>query len=446
MLAFIAAYFLRQQQGIFTTFLKQPDFASFPPYDEYLVLCAAAAVVFLFILSLFRLYSLKVSERLGAELGAIFFATIVWLMAVITYYFLIREFPFSRLVLFYAAAFLFLFVSAGRVIIKKIQRMLLKKGIGRRTLVFVGENSIAQELKENFEREGSAKIIGIAQNVAELKKLLHEKRDIEEIIQTQDDHVQAEEIIELCREYQLQYHFVPDLLEVHRTNIEISAVSGMPLISLRPTPLDGWGKVGKRIFDFVGAGLGIIILSPIFLAIAAAIKIDSAGTVFFRYLDDGEPALRIGEKGRKFQCLKFRTMKMGTHNLRYTELQNRNVRKGSPLVKIARDPRVTRVGRFLRRFSLDELPQLWNVFTGEMSLVGPRPHLPEEVAKYERHHKFVLTIKPGLSGLAQISGRSDLPFEEEVRLDSYYIENWSLLLDLKILIKTIFVVVKPYRE
>ena len=139
-------------------------------------------------------------------------------------------------------------------------------------------------------------------------------------------------------------------------------------------------------------------------------------------------------------------MKSGTHHLRYTELAEKNIRKDSPLVKIKDDPRITRVGRFLRRFSIDELPQLWNVVKGEMSLVGPRPHLPEEVANYERHHRFVLTIKPGITGLAQISGRSDLPFEKEVRLDTYYIENWSLLLDLKILLKTVGVVLRPYRE
>ncbi|MEK7524154.1 MAG: sugar transferase [Patescibacteria group bacterium] len=139
-------------------------------------------------------------------------------------------------------------------------------------------------------------------------------------------------------------------------------------------------------------------------------------------------------------------MKMGTHQLRYTDLAHRNIRKGTPLVKIQNDPRVTRVGKILRRFSLDELPQLWNVLCGEMSLVGPRPHLPEEVEKYQRHHKFVLAIKPGITGLTQISGRSDLPFEEEVRLDTFYIENWTFFLDIKIMLKTILVVLRPYRE
>jgi len=134
----------------------------------------------------------------------------------------------------------------------------------------------------------------------------------------------------------------------------------------------------------------------------------------------------------------------GTDEMRYNELAEQNIRSG-PMVKIKDDPRITRVGKFLRRFSIDELPELFLVFKGDMSLVGPRPHLPEEVAKYEHHHKKVLTIKPGISGLAQISGRSDLNFEDEVKLDTYYIENWSLLLDLSILLRTPFAVLRPRR-
>jgi len=132
-------------------------------------------------------------------------------------------------------------------------------------------------------------------------------------------------------------------------------------------------------------------------------------------------------------------MRPGTHNLRFTELANRNNRKG-PVLKIKDDPRVTPFGRLLRRTSIDELPQLWNVLKGDMSLVGPRPHIPEEVADYEKHHKFLLTIKPGITGLSQISGRSDLDFEEEVRLDTFYIKHWTIFRDLKIILRTFLVV------
>jgi exopolysaccharide biosynthesis polyprenyl glycosylphosphotransferase len=229
-------------------------------------------------------------------------------------------------------------------------------------------------------------------------------------------------------------------VQVQRTNIEMNSISGIPLLSLKPTSLDGWGRVVKRIFDIFGAAIGLIILSPVFLITAIAIKLDSKGTIIFKYLDDGSRVKRVGEHGKLFNFYKFRSMHPNTHNLRYTELAKLNQREGTPMVKIKNDPRVTRVGKFIRNTSIDELPQLWNVLKGDISLVGPRPHLPEEVAKYDKHHKFVLSIKPGITGLAQISGRSDLDFEREIQLDTYYIENWSIWMDIKIILKTFAVV------
>ena len=168
--------------------------------------------------------------------------------------------------------------------------------------------------------------------------------------------------------------------------------------------------------------------------------------IIFSRLDDGTPVKRVGHKGRHFKFYKFRSMHPNTDSHRYSELAHKNTRQDGPLVKIKDDPRVTRVGRFIRKYSIDELPQLVNVLLGHLSLVGPRPHLPEEVAKYKRHHKFVLTIKPGLTGLPQTSGRSDLSFDEEVKLDRYYIENWSLWLDIKLVFKTIGVILRGHDE
>ncbi|MFA6529186.1 MAG: exopolysaccharide biosynthesis polyprenyl glycosylphosphotransferase, partial [Candidatus Gracilibacteria bacterium] len=266
---------------------------------------------------------------------------------------------------------------------------------------------------------------------------------IEEVVQTQYNlgGKEAPEILEFCRSRQIQYHFIPDLVQIHQKNIDVATIGGIPLITLRPTPLEGWGKVWKRLFDITGAGLGLIAVSPVFLIISIIIKLeDPKSTILFRYLDDGTQVKRVGQYAKLFNFYKFRTMKPGTHNLRYTELADKNTRDG-PLVKIENDPRITRIGNFIRRTDLDELPQLWNVLKGEMSLVGPRPHLPEEVAKYDEHNRFVFTIKPGITGLAQISGRSDLSFKEEMKLDSYYIENWSLLLDIRIILKTFWAIV-----
>jgi lipopolysaccharide/colanic/teichoic acid biosynthesis glycosyltransferase len=178
------------------------------------------------------------------------------------------------------------------------------------------------------------------------------------------------------------------------------------------------------------------------LLIVILIKLDSKGPIFFAKKDDGSPVYRVGEGGKLFKYFKFRSMIPASDSMRYAELADKNVRADGPMVKIKDDPRITRVGKFIRRWSFDELPELFLVFFGKMSLVGPRPHLPEEVAKYEHHHRKTLTIKPGITGLAQISGRSDLLFEEEVKLDVYYIENWSLLLDLNILFKTPLAVIK----
>jgi len=186
-------------------------------------------------------------------------------------------------------------------------------------------------------------------------------------------------------------------------------------------------------------------LSPILLITMVAIKLNSHGPIFFSRRDDGSYVYRVGKGGKPFKYFKFRSMIPGTDNMRYKELADKNVRGDGPMVKIKDDPRVTRVGKFIRRWSIDELPELFLVFIGRMSLIGPRPHLPEEVAKYEQHHRKTLTIKPGITGLAQVSGRSDLAFEEEVKLDIYYIENWSLLLDLSILLKTPLAVFK-HRE
>jgi lipopolysaccharide/colanic/teichoic acid biosynthesis glycosyltransferase len=175
---------------------------------------------------------------------------------------------------------------------------------------------------------------------------------------------------------------------------------------------------------------------------ALLIKLTSKGPIFFRKLPDSTPSRRIGEDGVPFPYFKFRTMRHDAHDLRYDpdfQKEHGTLREG-PLVKIKNDPRVTPVGRFLRAWSIDELPEFFLVLKGDMSLVGPRPHLPEEVDMYKPHHRRVLSIKPGITGMAQISGRADLDFEDEVKIDTWYIEHWSPVLDLWILLKTPFVV------
>lgn len=215
-------------------------------------------------------------------------------------------------------------------------------------------------------------------------------------------------------------------------------------LEYKHSKLDGRSLVLKRVFDLVGSFFGILLLSPVLLAVAIAIKLDSKGPVIYK-------SKRVGTGGQLFTFLKFRTMythlSVGYGGKEAEELYQKlinsdaNTRKGV-LPKIKDDPRVTRVGKFLRKTSLDELPQLFSVFLGTMSLVGPRPHLENEVANYSPWQKRLLSIKPGITGYAQVFGRDSLSFDQEARLDLYYIQNWSLWLDMYVIVGTFGVIFK----
>ncbi|MBT5016181.1 sugar transferase [Candidatus Peregrinibacteria bacterium] len=455
-LATLVAYHMRQYSDLIPGMHFPVDILNFPTLPEYLQFAGWAALALIVVFAVNHMYAMKNSGRIGNEVIRVFSLVSAWIMLIIAYYFVTRQFFFSRLVLGYIWISAVIFVSSGRVIMRLFQRWLTKYGIGRRRILFIGKNILTNKICEKLKfnpayylkgaltqsgrpiKNSPLRILG---KITELEKII-KRHQIEEIIQTKSDLPEAEahKIIDFCREHHIQYHFVPDVLQIHKTEIDVFNIAGLPLISLKMTPLDGWGKVYKRIFDIIFSSLLLIILSPSLLIIAIYIKLDSRGPVIFSKKDNGEPVKRVGEHGKLFKFYKFRTMKPKTDNLRYKDLNEKSHRQGSPLVKIKNDPRITRFGKHLRRWSLDELPQLWSVFAGKMSLVGPRPHLPEEVAKYKKHHKFVLNIKPGITGLAQVNGRSDLNFEEEVRYDTFYIEKWSPLLDLKILARTLLVV------
>jgi exopolysaccharide biosynthesis polyprenyl glycosylphosphotransferase len=207
----------------------------------------------------------------------------------------------------------------------------------------------------------------------------------------------------------------------------------MPLLHVEEPTFAGPERILKAGMDRFLAALGLLLLSPLFLAIAVAIRLDTPGPTFFR---QG----RIGLGGRRFAIVKFRTMVVDAEAQRHS-LHDRNEADGL-LFKLRADPRVTRVGRVLRRWSVDELPQLWNVLRGEMSLVGPRPPLPTEVEQYEHHVSRRLLVKPGMTGLWQVSGRADLEWDEAVRLDLYYVDHWSPTMDLAIIFRTFSAVTK----
>lgn len=219
----------------------------------------------------------------------------------------------------------------------------------------------------------------------------------------------------------------PALTDIAGPRIHTQQVAGLPLIHVTTPTLEGGQRVAKRLFDVCAAGLLILVASPAMALIALAVKLSSPGPVLFRQE-------RVGIRGAHFHMLKFRSMVVDAEE-RLADLEHRNEGNGV-LFKIKNDPRITRIGRFLRKYSLDELPQLLNVLTGSMSLVGPRPPLPKEVAGYEKDVRRRLLVKPGLTGLWQVSGRSNLSWQDSVRLDLYYVENWSLAGDVVILLKT----------
>lgn len=457
--AFIAAYELRLITEPISWISKPIDYSVLPTQIEYIYFSITVAIALVAVFALGKMYNLKTTHKFSKETKRVVTLCGIWIMLIITYFFFTRTFPFSRLAIIYSWTLTFILVIAGRAFIRLIQNAFLRAGIGKRRLLFIGNNGVTNELSKTLNLDLSYKIVGLIGNtspktdiknlgsISQLEYIL-KKRKIDEVIQTKSDmtETQAENILELCDLNHISYRFTPDLVDVRKTNIEIETLGSIPVINLKPTPLDGWGKVIKRTLDIVGATLGFILLSPIFLITAIAIKTDSKGPIIFSHLDDGSSVKRVGQRGKLFKFYKFRSMQEKTDSKRYSDLAHKNTRKDGPLVKIKNDPRVTKVGRFIRKYSIDELPQLWNVLIGNMSLVGPRPHLPEEVAKYERHHKFILTIKPGLTGLPQTSGRSDLSFEEEVKLDRYYIENWSLWRDIKLIFKTIRVILKGHKE
>jgi exopolysaccharide biosynthesis polyprenyl glycosylphosphotransferase len=257
---------------------------------------------------------------------------------------------------------------------------------------------------------------------------------IDEVIIALPSHLHQQSIrtVRLCERLGTSFKLVPDLYELSLSRIDMEAVEGIPLISIKQVSLNTVQRIVTRLVDVVVAILILIIGSPIWLCIALAIRINSPGEILYKQT-------RIGLNGRPFKVYKFRSMYKDA-DARLADLVAHNEVQG-PLFKIREDPRVTLVGKFLRHTSFDEIPQLINVIKSEMSLVGPRPQLPHEVAQYEEWQKGRLAIKQGMTGLWQVRGRSTISFDEGVLMDLYYIENWSLRLYFQILFRTIPVVI-----
>lgn len=423
------------------------------PFSDYLNSAVVVIILWLIIFAFAGLYQIRASRQIAQELNKIFLASSTGLSLIAIIIFFQRDLFDSRFIVLVAYILAIIYVGLGRIIVRWMQRIFLRRGVGVRKIILVGNSKTT----DNFVTEFSAnKKYGFEvlkrfrdfslETTKELSDFIVDNQ-VDEIIQA-DPNLSKVEMIRLydfATDNHIIYKYVADLLEVKVLRSEVAEVMGVPVVEVKRTTLEGWGRIWKRLFDIFTSSILITIFSPIILLTMLAIFLDSKGSIFFSRRDDGSPVTRIGEGGKPFRYFKFRSMIPNTDSMRYKELADRNVRADGPMVKIKDDPRVTRVGKFIRRWSIDELPELFLVFIGRMSLVGPRPHLPEEVAKYENYHRKTLSVKPGITGLAQVSGRSDLSFEEEVKLDVYYIENWSLLLDISILFRTPLAVFK-HRE
>jgi exopolysaccharide biosynthesis polyprenyl glycosylphosphotransferase len=331
----------------------------------------------------------------------------------------------------------------------KVLHLLQRRGRSLRHVIVAGSFGAAQQLSERILREPDAgmKVIGVCLPSSELPRpvvdgipVIGSLSQVPQVVRTMgcdavavtsDDATRYNYLRELAWSLEgagVELLVDPGLVEVAGPRMHIRPLMGFPLLHVEEPHFTGWRRAVKRLSDIVFTSVGLVIISPLMICIAAVIKLQDGGPVIFRQA-------RIGREGKPFTMLKFRSMVVDAEH-RKLELMSYNEGKGG-LFKLSRDPRVTPFGQFLRNFSLDELPQLFNVLRGSMSLVGPRPHLEAELAQMPSEASRRSLVTPGLTGLWQVSGRSDLEGDDAVRLDLRYVENWSLTLDLQILWKTL---------
>lgn len=356
---------------------------------------------------------------------------------------------YSRAFFLFFASFSYLFIVIERFLVQTYLEKFARKRLHARNLIVVGDEKRGKIVAEALEKQLSwgHKILGrltlesessskdVIGQLKDLPKILL-KLPVDEVIFAlggQRD-IKLSQYLDLCRKMGIEARILPALWSPESPSLCAETIQGIPFLTLGVTKINAAGLLYKRILDIIGGLVGTFLFLLMYPFVAIAIKLDSPGPVLFKQK-------RVGQHGRTFTLYKFRTMYVDAEE-RKKELMAQNIMKG-PMFKIENDPRITRVGRFLRKTSLDEFPQFINVLKGEMSLVGTRPPTLEEVEKYELWHWRRLTLKPGITGLWQISGRSKITdFDKIVELDCKYLENWKFRDDIKIILKTIWVVLK----
>lgn len=439
------AYWLRYDLQWFASV----DEAFFVPYRLFIPISVALTFVLLGIYKLGGVYNQPRGASWFDEVYGLTTGTatgIILMIFAIVFFF--RPFFYSRLIFVYAGVLIVVLLSASRLVKRMVRTHLRKRGQGVDRLLIVGAGEVGRTVMRNVVAhpslgyhvvgfvdddpdKGSTNIgrfeaLGNTTNIPRLVKALA----IDEVIVTLPwmYHRKIVSIIAQCEREQVRVRIVPDIFQMTLSHLDVEDLAGIPMIGVREISIGSGEMVFKRAMDIVVSLAGLILLFPLFLLVALIIRIDSPGAVLFRQI-------RVGKDEQLFVCYKFRSMFRDAEEEK-EKLLDRNEADG-PIFKIRNDPRITPVGRFLRRSSLDELPQLLNVLMGNMSLVGPRPAPPVEVQRYQPWHKRRLGVAPGITGMWQVSGRSQLTFDEMVLLDLYYIENWSPVLDIQILLRTV---------
>ena len=470
-MAFVLAFSIREGVSPFAEG-KWSLSSQFAPYGALLVFVVCIRVLSLLYVDLYRIRG----EFSFVDDGfRVFKATAIGSLLIVAAAFLyrggftFRAFSYARGVFVFDFIFALTFIGLIRYAIRTVQTIVRKREINLIPTLVVGRGTEASLfIKEMRERPALGyRVIGVVDTkpvegldrrfyegvpvVGSLAGLTDAIRDsgANEVIIT-DAEVNGDALFEVMmrcgRRRGVEFRIAPTLFNCLPRKTEIDQIGVMPMIRLFREPLSTGARLVKRSFDLVVSALAIALLFPLWLLIALLIKLDSTGPIFYTQE-------RVGMDGRLFLVIKFRTMKAGADPEVHKEYQRayiagraeaNSVDGGKPTYKLLADPRITRIGKVLRRTSLDEVPQLLNVLMGDMSLVGPRPPIPYEVEAYELWHRKRLDMKPGLTGLWQVSGRNQLPFEEMVRLDLFYIENWSLLLDLKIILRTGLVMLEGF--
>jgi len=443
-LAFAAAYWVRYELQWF----RAVDPAYYAPFRAYIPFALALTVLLMIAYKLGGVYDQPRGASWLDEVYALVGGTTTGIVIITAMTFWFRPQVYSRLMFLWAGLLIVVLLSLSRLIKRGVWGHLMRRGIGVDRVLIVGAGEVGRRLMRNIvaQPELGYRVIGFVDDDPEknrtdigrfkafggidnLPRVVQEEA-IDEVIITLPwmYHRKILGIMRQCERERVRARIVPDLFQLALSKVDIEDLGGIPIIGVKEVSITGWNLAFKRVSDIVFSLAGLILFSPLMLLIALAIKLDSPGPVLFKQI-------RVGKGGQEFVFYKFRSMYQGAEEER-PQLADLDEVAG-PTFKIRHDPRCTRVGRILRRTSLDELPQLYNVLRGEMSLVGPRPALPSEVEQYKEWHQRRLEISPGITGLWQVSGRSQLTFDEMCLLDIYYLENWSPLLDLKIALKTI---------